>query len=131
MQKGTPKLTQEGSRRAGRPSKLKPNVQKILENAIAKGTSIRAACSMAGIAKSTYFNWMSQAREDQEAGRQSEYVDFLDQVYTSRCKQIALLHSKINDAAMNGNWRAAMWLLAAVDPEVYGSPRQFRRSVCR
>lgn len=131
MQDCTPKLTQKRARRVGRPSKLEPNVQKILENAIAKGASIQAACSMAGIAKSTYFNWMAQAREDREAGRQSEYSEFLDQVDTSRAEQILRLHRKIYNAGMNGSWRAAAWMLAMINPERYGSPRQFRRSVCR
>ncbi len=124
-QRPTSGTIQKSPRRVGRPSKLAPEVLKRLEVAFALGVSVEVACAASGIAKSTFFNWKALALVDRVSGRHSEFLDFLDRMEAARARGIVLLHSKVYEAAMNGQWRAAVWLLSLMDPQEYGSARQF------
>ena len=60
----------------GRPSKLDDSRVEDLVKWLKLGYYIEDACTMAGIAKQTYYNWIAKA----EANEGQEYLDFLDAV---------------------------------------------------
>ena len=101
---------------AGRPSKLTAQVIADLETAIRLGASDQDACGYAGIDRSTYYKWMQRGQRETKG----EYVDFVDRVTRARTRGKVTLLATIEQAAKNGDWRAAAWKLERRDPSAYG-----------
>ena len=60
---------------AGRPTKLTPERQDRLLEAIRKGHSNRDACALCGIRESTLYGWLERGRNTK---RKSVFLDFLE-----------------------------------------------------
>lgn len=97
----------------GRPSKIDPQIVNILVQAIQLGASRRVAAAAAGIHASTLFGWLARGREA-ESGI---FKDFFDQIKRAEASCDLRCLSKIQEAAADGKWQAAAWLLERRNPE--------------
>jgi hypothetical protein len=92
-----------------RPTKLTPAIQTSLVDVFSAGSvSIANACSLVGIAPSTYYQWMNTNPEFSEAikrARAQAVMDYLKAIKT---------------AANTGTWQAAAWWLERTHPDEYG-----------
>lgn len=100
----------------GRPSKLEESTVDDLVKWLKLGYYIEDACTMAGIAKQTYYNWMAKA----EANEGQEYLDFLDSVKRARAEAEGAHIMNIRKAADNGVWQASAWFLERSHPVKWG-----------
>lgn len=57
--------------KGGRPSKFSPEVQEKIVSALTRGAYIETACTLAGVDKKTFYNWI---RRGDEAGS-GEYFE--------------------------------------------------------
>src|SRR5437762_7398959 len=62
----------------GRKTKLSPDLQKRLLDAMAAGNYIHTACAAVGIGESTYFKWLERGRAGESPYR--EFVEALTRV---------------------------------------------------
>ena len=75
-------LNKKAPARGGRPSKLSPERQSIIVEALAQGSSLRAAARQASISHRTVFRW--KARGTREAsGKYYAFVTMIGQVTSS------------------------------------------------
>ncbi len=74
----------------GRPSKLTPEITKRLTEAIRAGNYYEAACAYAGIAYSTFREWMVRG-EKAKSGKYREFVEAITQAeYEAEVRMVAL-----------------------------------------
>jgi hypothetical protein len=108
----------------GRPSKLNNKVRDKIVSAIRRGAYIETAAAVAGIHKTTFYDWLK---------RGNEILDYLDQAteeqqptisaHDADCAKFAYEVEKaiaeselsdievVNAAAEDGQWQAAAWKL--------------------
>lgn len=92
----------------GRKSKYEPErVEKLLK-AIRLGTTYKHACDYAGIHIDTFYEW------------QDKYPEFSDKIKEAEGEGIVSNFEIIKDAARDGNWQAAGWILERRHPDEYG-----------
>lgn len=103
------------TKKAGRPSKLTPEVSGHLLQAIKTGHYYESACAYAGIDYTTFRNWMRQG-EKQEKG---EYFNFFNAVRRAEAeaeiKMVELWREQ-----MPRDWKAARDFLERRFPERWG-----------
>jgi len=87
-----------GERRRGRPTKLTPETQKLICDAVAAGVPVQVAARLAGISQSTYYAWVSR------------HKDFAEAVKKAYAVAESRLVGYIYRAAAK-TWTAAAWLL--------------------
>lgn len=100
------------SKKIGRPSKKGAVREELLAN-LREAMSIRAACALSGVGKSTFYDWINQDdgfADDVEAAKR-----FSEAVMVSRIK--ALGEEK-------GDWRAYAWLLERRFPEEWSAKKE-------
>lgn len=103
----------------GRTSKLTPEVQARVVEAIERGNYAEIAAQMAGIGRTTFYRWLDQgSREDI-----GPYRDFRDAVKEAEAKAETAVLQIIKDA-MPDNWQAAAWYLERTRPGRYGKRQQ-------
>ncbi len=102
------------SNRVGRPTDCTPEVTGRVCEGIAQGLSIRAACSIADIHETSYFDWMRRGAEGEEP-----FAKFLHAVKKARTVCEVDLVAIIRDAAPK-DWRAAGWMLERRFADDYG-----------
>lgn len=100
----------------GRPSKLDNSRVEELVKWLKLGYYIEDACTMAGIAKQTYYNWVAKAESEEE----QKYIDFLDSVKKARAEAEGAHIMNIRKAADNGVWQASAWFLERSHPTKWG-----------
>jgi transposase len=100
----------------GRPSKLDNSRVEELVKWLKLGYYIEDACTMAGIAKQTYYNWVAKAELQEE----QKYIDFLDSVKKARAEAEGAHIMNIRKAADNGVWQASAWFLERSHPVKWG-----------
>ena len=91
-----------------RKSKYTPEVIEKLTQALAMGATYELACGYAGIAPSTFYDWIEKKPE------------FSETVKGAEGKAAVGWLAKIEKAANNGAWQAAAWKLERRYPEQYG-----------
>lgn len=96
----------------GRPSKLTPKVQADVCSALKAGATLRMAAQFAGIDVSTLHRWMASTR--------SPYREFREAVKAAEAHGDVGSLAVIQNAARNGTWQAAAWLLERRHPAEYG-----------
>ena len=105
-----------------RPTKLTPERQERLTEAIAQGMHYETACQIAGIDYSTFRKWMQRGEEDTSG----LFFEFFEAV--TRAEAEAEFHALgIWRAAMPNDWRAAQMFLERRYPQRWG--RQTRVDV--
>jgi len=108
----------------GRKTKLTPEVQKNILDALSVGATHRIACQYAGINPQSFYNWLDKG----EAG-QKLYVDFFEQVIQTQGRAAVGWLAKIEAAANEGDWRAVAWKLERRYPHEYGKTVQERMNL--
>ncbi len=125
----------------GRPSKLTPAIQKRIVNAIRRGCYVETATAMAGVAKTTFYDWLKQgARADEgvfhnfsiaveKALADSEHDDLAVIEKASRGYEVVKTKTVVyKDGAIEEtterstkfDWQAAAWRLERRFPERWG-----------
>ena len=103
----------------GRLSKLTPETQKTLIDALLAGNYIETACTYAGITAASYFIWLVQGRKARALGWQNRYLDFL--VATEKAQASAEVGAvALIRLAAKTEWTAAAWLLERKFPDRWG-----------
>ena len=96
----------------GRPTKLTPDVQERIVQALRAGNYADAAVRSAGIATSTFYRWLERG-EDETTGI---YREFRDAVRLAEAE--AEVHAvAVIRRAMPDDWRAAMTYLERRHPD--------------
>ena len=110
--------------RTGRPSKLTPELQERICEAIRAGNYIETSAARVGINKTTLYNWLTKGGREVtrvEAGlakgrrckvtaKAQPYVDFLDAIKRAEADAEARDVAIIAKAALK-QWQAAAWRL--------------------
>lgn len=89
----------------GRPSKLVPSVTKKLLEAIRQGLPIVTACTLAGIAEKTYYNWLEEAQKPEA---DEEFLQFLQSLKKAEAEAEYLL---VKEIKLADEWQAKAWIL--------------------
>lgn len=113
----------EPSSRAGRKTKLKPELQALFIKAIRAGSYRKDACAYVGISKATFVNWAKAGRDDPD----SIHGRFLAAVLEAEQKTKMLMAASILGAARGNSkaglkpeWKAAAWWLERKFPDQFG-----------
>ncbi len=109
---GEPDMPAE--RRIGRPSKLTPDTEARILNAIRCGAPNKVACAAAGIHQDTLYGWLEKAKD--QPG--SEYAAFSEKLTRAREEGITARLAIVMKAA-KVDWRAAAWLLERDLPDLF------------
>lgn len=99
-----------------RQSKLTPETQKKIVDAIAEGNYLETAAAIGGVTYTTLNNWMKKG----EAASSGAYVEFLEAVKRAEAEAEALRVSRISKAGKDGNWQADAWYLERRYPDRWG-----------
>lgn len=105
--------------RPGRPSKFTPEVVGRLLNAISLGATYNHACMAAGISFDTFNNWR-QGRGFDKTVTADQKTEFLEALQKAEGVMVTNKLKLIDDAAKDGTWQAAAWLLERRHPRDYG-----------
>lgn len=105
---------------AGRKTKLTPQVQDLIVQALNVGAHHEHACQYAGIDQSTFYDWLRKADTGKEP-----YAQFSQAVKKAESQAGVGYLALIDSAARAGNWQAAAWKLERRWPKLYG--RQIMR----
>jgi len=103
----------------GRPPKLTPEIQDRICKIILAGAPMSIACGAVGIPDRTARIWVRKGREEQAAGG-GRHADFLDAVSFAKSNRSAGYAQVITRAAVQGDWKAAGWMLEKTEPKLFG-----------
>jgi len=109
---------------AGRPTKLTPETQKKVVDAIGMGATYDLAAQYAGISYDSFNNWMKAG----EASKSGAFFEFFNAVKEAEGRAAVGWLAKIEKAANAGNWQAAAWKLERRYPSIYGRTVQDQRT---
>ena len=102
-----------------RPSKLTPGVHEIIVQALASGCYRETAATHAGIAVSTFYNWLERGEADIEHGKQTPYMELVEAINKAEAEAELDALEMIRKAAPK-NWNAAAWMLERKNPAKWG-----------
>jgi transposase len=108
-----------GSKKIGRPSKLTPEVEAKLLQALSVGVYRQTAAKYAGISRSTLYRWFDQGDADWEAGVKSDVRRFVERASKIEAEVELSLLAVIKVAGPK-HWRAAAWQLERKHPYQWG-----------
>ena len=100
---------------AGRKTKLTPQVQDLIVQALNVGAHHEHACQYGGISKDTFYAWLKKGEEGKPP-----FSDFSDAVKKAESQAGVGYLALIDSAARAGNWQAAAWKLERRWPMLYG-----------
>ena len=109
---------------AGRPSKLTPERQKKLVDAIRAGNYYETACTYAGIEYQTFRNWMT-AGEQATRGKYFGFFEAITRAEAEAESRAVALWQK----AMPDDWRAAQMFLERRHPDRWGKQDKLKADV--
>jgi hypothetical protein len=98
-----------------RKTKLTPQVQEAIVQALTLGAVHAHACAYAGIDHATFYRWLQKG----EAGL-APYREFYEGVKRAEARSVVGWLAKIEAAANAGHWQAAAWKLERRYPHVWG-----------
>ena len=90
-----------------RRTKLTPEIEQRIIQAIQAGGTYQIAAQFAGIGESTLYLWMKQGRE----GRNKDKIEFLENIKRAESRGAVANLSLIQRAAQAGDWKASAWIL--------------------
>lgn len=115
---------------AGRPTKLTPQVQAKIVQAIVGGNDITVAAAYAGIGESTFYAWLERGRKERARlaaspnarprAKETPFVEFLASIEKAQADAETRNVALIAKAAQDGTWTAAAWWLERKYPERWG-----------
>ena len=103
----------------GRKTKLTPEVQDLICQAIRAGNYARVAAAYAGITEATYYNWLKRG----ETAKSGLYFDFFEAVKKAEADAQTRNVAIIQQAAKK-TWQAAAWWLERKFPNDWGKQVQ-------
>jgi hypothetical protein len=101
---------------SGRPTKLTPQVQATICEALASGIDFEMAARFAGVHDGSAANWKMWGKQ----GRSPRLVAFFEAVSKAECDAAVGYAEVIARAAQKGTWPAAAWMLERKYPRVFG-----------
>jgi transposase len=113
-------------RRLGRPTKLTPELQQAIVDAMRKGMPMNKAAALAGISEFMVCEWVRRGEDrDTDRGYHERYAKFAQAIKTARAEHQRDMVEVIKGSAQGtpekpGQWQAAAWLLERTDPDEYG-----------
>ena len=103
-------------KKTGRPTKLTPELESEIVELIKVGNYVETACAVAGIGKTTFYEWMKKANA---SVRYNKYVRFRNAVEKAQAwaeaRDIAIITK-----ASEKYWQAAAWKLERKFPDKFG-----------
>jgi hypothetical protein len=130
--------THEKSKRGGRPTKLTPEVQAEICEAIEAGNYMEPSAIRAGVAKETLYNWLRRAGRELDKSRKDKryripakerkYIEFLHAVKKAEAKAEAWDLQVIRTAALFGHWQASAWRLERKHYDRWGRKQAIEHS---
>jgi len=109
-----------------RPTKLTPELTERVCNAIMAGNYAKISAQMAGIAESTFYEWLAYARVENP---DPIYVEFAESVERAEATAEVGSVARIKQAADNGTWQAATWLLERKHFDRWGRNDKVRQEI--
>jgi len=106
----------------GRKSKLTPERQERIINAIRAGSYVETAAALAGIHRDTLYDWLKRGRSEEEP-----YATFLAAMNEALASAELRDVMAISKAVADGDWRAAAWRLERKFPRRWGLVGQEKR----
>jgi len=104
----------------GRPSKLTPDVQNKVVQALQLGAQRQDAATYAGVDAATLRRWLRKGITEPE----SEYGRFRAAVIEAESRAKVAAMGVITKAARDGDWKAAAWMLARKYPHQFAERSQ-------
>jgi transposase-like protein len=93
--------------KGGRPSKLTPELREEIVSLIKTGNFIEMTCAIAGINKSTFYDWMRRGKESKRHTRYKKFYNEVTQAQAwSEARDVAIISKHAETS-----WRAAAWKL--------------------
>ena len=106
--------------KVGRPAKLTEEVEKRICDAVRAGSYLSVAARSAGVAESTVYEWLREARQEGADERLVAFASALDKAEADgEVHAVSVVRREI----ARGNVRAAFELLARRHPERWGRGR--------
>lgn len=102
-----------------RPTKLNPEVQRKIVQAISVGATYKLAAQYGGVTYNTFLNWMAKG----ETSKSGQLFEFFNAVKEAEGVAGVKWLAVIDKASTNGQWQAAAWKLERRYPEDYGRTR--------
>ncbi|MFN3323431.1 MAG: hypothetical protein ACK5AZ_08045 [Bryobacteraceae bacterium] len=90
----------------GRPTKLTPEIQKVIVDAINAGGFIETSVTLAGISRDTFYEWLKRGNRE----KSGIYRDFTDAIKKALASAETHYMALIGRAAKT-QWQAAAWML--------------------
>ena len=118
---GSPR--KRGALPLGRQTKLTPDVQKKIIDAVRAGAFLSTAARYAGVGESTLMNWMARGRAcTNRNGKDKIYREFLEEIDMAEASSEVAANLQWR-AAWAKDWHAAEKWLGSRYPERYGANR--------
>lgn len=105
-----------------RPTKLTPDVQNRIVLALELGHTYETASEMGGIAYNTFNEW----RKKGESAKSGQFYEFYEAIKAAESRFVDNQLALIQNAAINGTWTAAAWLLERRKPQQWAQ-RQYQK----
>lgn len=102
-----------------RPTKLTPEIQQLIVQALSVGTTHKLTCQYAGITETCFYEWLDKGRRGLQP-----YAEFTEAVKKTEGRAVVGWLAKIEAAASEGSWQAAAWKLERRYPQDYGKTVQ-------
>jgi hypothetical protein len=91
--------------------------QRLIE--FVRGGSYKEDAALAvGISRASFFGYLARGRLDREAGKSSDFSDFLDGIEKAQAEANIRLIAKIERGAQG--WQGSAWVLERTQPEKFG-----------
>ena len=109
-----------------RPTKLTQEITDRICLAIRAGNYAKIAAAMAGVGETTYYRWLELSAEP---NAKKEYREFRESVERAEAEAEISAVARIKQAADNGTWQAASWLLERKHGERWGRNDKLRQEI--
>ena len=109
---------------AGAASKLTPEVKLRIVTLIQAGNYPGVACRAAGVAESTFYDWLTRGDPTKDEPANALYRAFRSDVDEARALGETVLVNIVAKEARNQTWQAAIWLLERMAPERWARASQ-------
>ena len=109
--------------KAEKAEKIKKTLT-LIGKAVNKGMSYADSARLAGIHPQTFWDWKKFAREGREP-----YAEYWDIIVKAELEGEMTLLERIDQAGVNGDWRADAWLLEKRKPKRYGKREHINQTV--
>ena len=88
----------------GRPTKLTPELQRVIVQALRAALYVETACDIAGISKDTFYNWLRQGQE-KPYGKHGRFSDAVKKAQAEAEGRL------IGHLLQDGTWQSKAWIL--------------------